>query len=121
MGHWSWFMLPTPPFIVDGVEMGFAANRRFAIRSDEEACAFLHFRDNGVDLRRNFVAMIVAICHQLNEGKSVVRLLGEDDEPKLKSSVVFFSRIARMDGDVELADLCKQVLGLGWTEDGVCR
>ena len=36
-----WFMIPTPPYVVDGVERGSARNRRFALRSDEEVREYL--------------------------------------------------------------------------------
>ena len=44
-----WFMIPTPPYLVDGVERGSARNRRFALRSEEEVRDYLRrplFRSN---------------------------------------------------------------------------
>ena len=43
-----WFMIPTPPYVVDGVERGSARNRRFALRSDQEVREYLrcgHMRE----------------------------------------------------------------------------
>ena len=36
-----WFMIPTPPYLVDGIERGSARNRRFALRTDEEVREYL--------------------------------------------------------------------------------
>lgn len=36
-----WFMIPTPPYLVDGVERGSARNRRFALRSEDEVRDYL--------------------------------------------------------------------------------
>jgi hypothetical protein len=32
VGHWSWFCVPTAPFVLDGVEVGSLLNRRYALR-----------------------------------------------------------------------------------------
>ena len=46
-----WFMIPTPPYVVDGVERGSARNRRFALRSDEEVREYLRRRSHqGIQL-----------------------------------------------------------------------
>merc|ERR1719284_1114419 len=42
---WSWYVLPTPPFVVDGRELGSATNRLYALKTDEEARAFLRFEE----------------------------------------------------------------------------
>ena len=42
-----WFMIPTPPYVVDGVERGSARNRRFALRSDEEVREYLRRGEAG--------------------------------------------------------------------------
>ena len=39
-------MLPTPPYVVNGVERGSDMNKYYAIRSNEEGAAFLNFERN---------------------------------------------------------------------------
>jgi hypothetical protein len=34
---WSWFILPVAPWIVNGIERGSFTNRRYALRTDEQA------------------------------------------------------------------------------------
>lgn len=92
---WMWFVIPTPPYIVDGVEMGSGTNRKYALRSDEEVRAFLSFEADGVHLGRNYLEMIVAMRDQLRKGVKPVKLVGVLDEPKLRSSVRLFERVTR--------------------------
>ena len=35
-GHWIWWIILTPPFIVKGVERGSHTNQKYALRSDEQ-------------------------------------------------------------------------------------
>merc|ERR1719188_338046 len=67
-GHWSWFILPTPPYVVNGREVGSPMNREFALRSDEEGIAYLRFRDGSVNLRQNYFDIMVSIRDQLRAG-----------------------------------------------------
>eukprot|EP00928_Gymnodinium_smaydae_P082266 TRINITY_DN65648_c0_g1_i1.p1 TRINITY_DN65648_c0_g1~~TRINITY_DN65648_c0_g1_i1.p1 ORF type:complete len:196 (+),score=47.87 TRINITY_DN65648_c0_g1_i1:84-590(+) len=108
--HWMWFVVPTPPFLVDGEERGSPANRRYAIRSDEEGAAFLAFRSDGVDLRQNYLQIMNAIRQQLEDGKTALQLLGDADVEKLRSSAGFFQEIAEEEGDDEVAEVCEAVL-----------
>lgn len=108
---WMWFMIPTPPYVVDGLERGSARNRRFALRSDEEVREYLRFEADGVNLRDNYLGLMRAIVEQLQKGRKVVQLLGGIDEPKLRSSVKLFERAAR-DMDAELHGVLLQLLGL---------
>ena len=55
---WMWYVCPTPPFVVDGEEVGSAKNRRYAIRSVEEGRAYLRFRDADADLRANYLEVL---------------------------------------------------------------
>ncbi|CAJ1446705.1 unnamed protein product [Effrenium voratum] len=41
---WMWFLIPTPPYVVDGKERGSIRNQRYALRSDEEVREYLRFR-----------------------------------------------------------------------------
>ena len=36
-----WFLIPTPPYVVDGKERGSIRNQRYALRSDEEVREYL--------------------------------------------------------------------------------
>ena len=45
IGCWSWYLLPTP-FRENASE----ENKRFALKSDDEARAYLKFSERGVDL-----------------------------------------------------------------------
>eukprot|EP00913_Durusdinium_trenchii_P003237 g2993.t2 len=96
-----WFMIPTPPYLVDGIERGSARNRRFALRTDEEVREYLRFEADGVSLRQNYLGLMKAILDQLKKGRQVTQLMGVVDEPKLRSSVRLFERAAR-DTDPEL-------------------
>jgi len=95
---WMWFVLPTPPFVVGGVERGSARNRAYALRSDAEARAYLQFEADGVSLRRNYVEMMCAVREQLSAGRKPLTLFGHIDEPKLRSSARLFERITRGNG-----------------------
>lgn len=97
---WMWFIVPTPPYIVDGVEMGSSTNRRYSLRSDEEVHAFLNFEADGVHLGRNYLEILTAMRDQLRNGVKAIHLVGGLDEPKLRSSVRLFERVTR-DSDAE--------------------
>merc|ERR1719387_155102 len=73
---WMWYVCPTPPFVVDGEEVGSAKNRRYAIRSAEEGRAFLNFRDGGVNLRANYLEVLAVVSDQLATGRTLVQLFG---------------------------------------------
>eukprot|EP00747_Dinoflagellata_sp_TGD_P099579 gnl/TRDRNA2_/TRDRNA2_167790_c1_seq1.p1 gnl/TRDRNA2_/TRDRNA2_167790_c1~~gnl/TRDRNA2_/TRDRNA2_167790_c1_seq1.p1 ORF type:complete len:174 (+),score=33.12 gnl/TRDRNA2_/TRDRNA2_167790_c1_seq1:92-613(+) len=119
-GHWSWFMMPTPPFEVNGAEMGSPMNKAFAIRSDEEARAFLQYQSGDVNLRQNYLDLLLAIHEQLQSGKTAVALVGSSDEPKLQSSVAFFERITREGVDDEVNAACVDVAACLQTNASTC-
>lgn len=104
-----WFVVPTPPHIVNGIEKGSLNNCKFALRSDEEARAYLNFRADGVELRSNYIAVMEALREQLLLGRMP---FGRMDEPKLKSSVRLFERIAVEDSDEELHAVTSAILDL---------
>ena len=106
--HWSWFVLPVAPWIVDGVERGSPTNQYYALRTDEQAVAYLQFA-SGV-LRRNYLAMLAAIEAQLEKGVTLRLLMGVMDDPKARSSFGLFERIAASVGDDELRVTCARVL-----------
>lgn len=97
---WMWFIVPTPPYIVDGVEMGSSTNRKYSLRSDEEVHAFLDFEADGVHLGRNYLEIVTAMRDQLRKGVKAIKLVGGLDEPKLRSSVRLFERVTR-DSDAD--------------------
>ncbi|CAJ1359207.1 unnamed protein product [Effrenium voratum] len=83
---WMWFLIPTPPYVVDGKERGSIRNQRYALRSDEEVREYLRFEEDGVNLRDNYLGLMRAIREQLRNGCKAIGLLGVVDEPKLRSS-----------------------------------
>jgi uncharacterized protein (DUF1810 family) len=101
-----WYVCPTPPFLVDGEEVGSTKNRRYAIRSVEEGRAYLQFQDGDVNLRANYLEVLEAVEDQLAAGHTLVQLFGRDDAPKFKSSVKFFGSL----GDAEVSAACDSVL-----------
>mmetsp|Transcript_16869 Transcript_16869/g.39208 ORF Transcript_16869/g.39208 Transcript_16869/m.39208 type:complete len:478 (+) Transcript_16869:83-1516(+) len=109
---WMWFIIPTPPHIVNRVELGSSVNRKYALRTDEEAIAYLSYKADGIDLRKNYLEIISAVRDQLRSGKQAVSLLGHLDEPKLRSSARFFERITYQIGDDELNGVLLEVLDL---------
>lgn len=109
---WMWFVIPTPPHIVNGVEKGSRVNRKYALRSDEEAIAYLEFEADGVSLRQNYLDIMIAVRDQLRGGAKVSSLVGNFDCPKLASSVSFFERITRDMGDSELHAVLAEVVEL---------
>lgn len=109
--HWMWFIIPTPPHMSGDCEVGSPTNRFYALR-DDGAVAYLKFRQNGVDLRQNYIEILSAVRDQLKAGKSTTSLLGAADGPKLQSSAAFFERIAKQQGDTDVECICREVLTL---------
>jgi uncharacterized protein (DUF1810 family) len=108
---WMWFVIPTPPFIVNGVERGSPTNKLYSIRTREEGLAFLTFTADNVNLRENYVAIIGAVEAQLKKGANPVKLMGSLDAPKLRSSVEYFAEVAQ-GIDEEMSKVCKSVVQL---------
>lgn len=79
------------------------------MRSDEEARAYLSFKEDGVDLRSNYLDVVVALRDQLAVGKMPI---GCVDAPKLRSSLRLFERISREEADHALNAAIKEVVGL---------
>jgi len=122
--HWMWYVIPTPPFVMGGIERGSQMNREYALRDPpprelegfQAARAYLDFpEEDGVNLRRNLCDIFVAIAHQLERGKSALSLMGGMDEPKLKSAAKLFECVTRPpagvgEGDAEVNALCRRIL-----------
>eukprot|EP00913_Durusdinium_trenchii_P004611 g4280.t1 len=100
---WMWFVIPTPPHIVNGVERGSSMNRKFALR-DEEAKAFLSFEADG-----NYLKIMTAVRDQLKAGRAVASLMGTFDAPKLTSSVALFERMTCDGSDDELYQVLREI------------
>lgn len=109
---WMWYVIPTPPYVVDGVERGSERNRRYALRSMAEVRAYLSYVADGVDLRRNYLGMMDAVRNRLMTGQKATSLMGTADEPKLRSSVRLFERATRNGADEELHAVLMEVLRL---------
>jgi len=110
---WLWFVLPTAPYIVNGIEHGSSMNRRYSLRSDDECLAYVE----NVSLRRNYMAMLNAIQIQLSRGNTMRHLFGPNDDVKAITSFRLFKRIANVVQDEELANLCRRVLDMVETKD----
>ena len=114
---WSWFILPTPPYIVNGTERGSNMNKKFALRDDNQTKAYLLLETiRGINLRLNYIAVLQEIEKQLStEGGSTMTLdslLGPMDASKAISSFRLFERIGRILEDEQVYKLCERVLEL---------
>jgi uncharacterized protein (DUF1810 family) len=112
-----WYVYPTPPFIVNGVERGSWTNQRYALRSDQQAIAYLEFESDGVNLRNNYVEITTAVRDQLISGNTSGHLFGCVDKPKFLSSIKYFEKISKSVGDLELNNLCLEVINLTTKEE----
>ena len=109
--HWIWFIFPTPPYTENGVECGSPKNQFYAIRSDEEALAYLSFEEDGVNLRENYLQSAEALRQQLKLGLRLEALMG-DDAKKVRSSLKFFLQVAQQSSDQPLQQKCEETLQL---------
>ena len=101
---------PTPPYVENGVECGSPKNQFFAIRSHEEALAFLKFQEDGVNLRTNYLEIMEVLQQKLKLGMKLETLVGED-EKKIRSSLKFFLEVAQGSDD-QLQLSCEETLQL---------
>lgn len=117
--HWSWYIFPTSPFVVDGTEGGSATSQYYALRDppphalegDQAAAAYLAFEsEEGRYLRANYIVMMTAVAEQLEAGTSALDLVGYADEPKLRASLVLFERVSRRVDDGEVEAVCRRAL-----------
>ena len=110
--HWMWYLVPTPPFLMDGVEVGSSMNRRYALRSDAEVKSYLQFTRSDVDLRKNYVDLANVIVQQLEGGNSLTNMFRYGDHKKVLSSLKLFERVGTNLGDQELFLPCCKILKL---------
>lgn len=113
-GHWIWYMIPTPPFLREGVELGSPRNQSFSLRSDGEVVAYLQFESHGVNLRNNYFEIMSAVRDQLRKGRSARSIFGEGDTSKVVNSATLFERVTREGVDdpelnMILAEILQQI------------
>ena len=134
---WSWYLLPTAPWVVNGRERGSGMNQEYALRDlppnthrgEAAARAFLRFRaaarraegegegegegggegEGEVSLRDNYVAILSAIAKQLEAGVTPRAPLGCDCT-RLRASVELFERASAGGFDSECHELCTRIL-----------
>lgn len=109
---WMWYIFPTPPWIVNGIERGSWTNCRYALRTDEQAQAYLKLTHSGVNLRKNYLEASEAIVFHLDNGKSLRSIVGIADEPKLISSWEYFEKMTREEEDQGLHNVIVRGLEL---------
>ena len=117
---WSWYIFPTAPWVVGGVERGSMTNQRYALRDhapnthkgDDAARAYLRHdkTDDGVHLRENLLLIVRSVTKQVAEkGIKPLELVGFLDDPKMRSSLKLFERVSR-GFDEEVNGACLECL-----------
>lgn len=100
------YVIPTAPYVVNGVERGSGTNAEYALRDlppnnlkgFDAARAYLKYpEEQGVNLRNNYFQIITAVGDQLERGVGLTYLMGHLDDSKLVSSVRLFEFISRED------------------------
>merc|ERR1712176_1595830 len=107
---WSWYIFPTAPYVVDGIEVGSGTNKHYALRDkpphdlrgDDAAKAFIGFEADGINLRHHYLTMMTAVAEQVEGGIPPVELVGILDDPKLRSSLKLFERVTRCGFDEQV-------------------
>ena len=115
---WSWYVLPTPPFIRNGRRCGSWQNQIYELADDDECRAYLAWGGPNhpgkhivTDLRANYLAIMNVSAAKLEAGVAARRLVG-GDAPRLKASAAYFGKIAAESGDAELAAAALRVVEL---------
>ena len=104
--------------MVSGRERGSGTNRQYALRDlppndlrgDDAARAFLRYRAEGVDLRGNYLAITAVLADHLENGKTLLSVVGGLDDPKVRSSLLLFERVTRGGWDDEMNTVCMRAL-----------
>jgi uncharacterized protein (DUF1810 family) len=109
---WMWYIFPTPPWIVNGHERGSWTNMKYALRTDEQARAYLHLTHAGVNLRKNYYDASAAVVFHLEKGRTARQIVGIADEPKLISSWEYFEKITHDEPDQALHNVIARGLAL---------
>ena len=84
--HWMWYIFPQ----MDGLGQS-ATSKHYAIKSAEEARAYLHHPVLGARLLECAKAVLAV------QGRSVTEILGFPDDVKLRSSMTLFASVADPD------------------------
>ena len=63
-------------------------------------------------MRKNYIEITNALAEQLAKGSSLLSVVGFLDDPKIRSSLRHFERIARQSGDQQLQDSCLRAMQL---------
>ena len=79
---WMWYIIPSPPHMKNNIEHGSALNRKYAIRSDEEALAFINFEEGGLSLRDNYYNIMFAANEHIKARSSRSRVLPAPHESR---------------------------------------
>lgn len=106
--HWMWYVFPQ----VNG--LGFSAtSRRYAIRSVEEAKAFLTHPVLGARYRQIVDAVWVQVVER---GVTLGGLFGSPDDAKLVSSLTLFAGAARDSGSTTLLAQADEILRIAYEQ-----
>lgn len=81
--HWMWYVFPQ----IEGLG-GSAMSRRYSIRSEAEARAYLAHPLLGARLRECFAAVLNI------DGRSALEIFGSPDDLKLRSSATLFAAVS---------------------------
>lgn len=100
--HWIWYVLPQFPY--PGPTSGIS--KHFSITSIDEAVAYLQNQT----LRSRYLETISTVLEHLTSGLSPFDLIGENDIPKLASSVTLFFLTAKSIGDDEVVSVTMAIL-----------
>ena len=105
---WSWWIFPTPPWIVNGVRKGSATNWEYELKNDAAGTAYIRNRT----LRANYLEVLDAMNTSLESGVTPSRLLSID-VPRAEASCKYFKHLATLgDGDTDLGAACARALKL---------
>jgi len=97
--HWMWFVFPQ----VEGLGRSGMA-QRYAIRSIDEAKAYLSHPELGERLRK-WTKLVLDV-----EGKSLVQIFGTPDNMKFCSSMTLFQEAAKENSTDEDAELLERAI-----------
>jgi uncharacterized protein (DUF1810 family) len=84
--HWMWYIFPQ----IDGLAFS-STSQRYAIKSIEEAQAYLNHPVLGPRLRECAEAVVAV------EGRSIAEIFGSPDDLKLKSCATLFASVSHSD------------------------
>ncbi len=95
--HWMWYIFPQ----IQGLG-GSAMSRRYSIKSEAEAKAYLEHPVLGARLRECFAAV------KNIEGRSALEIFGSPDDLKLRSSATLFAAVS---DDAVFEDVLQKYFG----------